>query len=220
MAIFNKDTDGLILEKCSTGISDEEKEIGMKDSVRKGKDLEDLILDKFAKVHKCEKPIKPQHMYQITSAPFLTVNFDGVMREDGYLIPVECKFVTTYGNKHYNPLYAYEREYGETVPPPPAMYIHNSALDACQVISATRGIPAYYFAQLQQQMLALEAPYGYLTALHDKGWELCIYKVMRNEMVQTEIIKLGYKAWTKIEAIKGKQNVTSCANTNISPNEY
>lgn len=201
MTKFNKDIPGLINEKLSTGISDEERAIGKKDSVRKGRDLEDMILEKFAKVHGCEKPIKPQHMYQICSAEYLTVNFDGVMREADCYIPIECKFVTTFGDKYYDRDVAYEREF-------PVDYIGHSGVIAfpkddvikmCEARAKHYGIPAYYYVQIQQQMLGLGSPYGYLAALHDKGWELCIYKIPRDEDVIHAIVVTGYKVSSQIE---------------------
>lgn len=208
MTKFNKDTNGLIEEKLRKEISEEEKIIGKKDSVRKGKDLEDLILCKFAALHQCEKPMKPQHMYYINDFEYLTINFDGVLFENDQYVPVECKFVTTFGDKWYNRNQAYEREFPENKTAEKntsIMYAQKDIIEMFQAKAAKYGIPAYYYVQVQQQMLGLGSSYGYLTALHDKGWELIIYRIPRDEETIRQIQIGGYKTWQKIIARKGEQ---------------
>lgn len=206
MTKFKKDTAGLIQEKCRTYITEEEKEIGMKESVRKGHDLEDLILTKAAKLLGIEKPLKPKHMYQITDAPYLTVNFDGVsfIEDGGYYIPVESKFVTPYGDKYYNRSCAVLREFpdGKQRPVHSATYDPKDHVDMITAKAATVGIPPYYYPQVTQQILALNAPYGYLVALHDKGWELCVYKVMRDEDTIKHLKIKGFQTMEKIKRAK------------------
>ena len=67
----------LIKEKASNVITAEERAIGEKAAVRKGRDLEPLIIVKFQEAFKKEC-IKPKDMYRIKNTNCLTVNFDGV----------------------------------------------------------------------------------------------------------------------------------------------
>lgn len=178
----------LIRIKKSTEITEEERAISKKDAVRKGRDLEPLILQKFKELHQGNPDVlKPENMYRIKDFPYLTINFDGVIEERNLLIPVEAKFITTYGDKYYNRAVALEREFGEctlcgrVVP-------YTNIVERIKSKALNVGIPPYYYTQVQQQILGLDAPYGYLVALHDKGWELCIYRVPRDEEVINRLI--------------------------------
>lgn len=207
MTKFKRDTSGLVEEKCRDYISDEEKEIGMKDTVRKGKDLEHMILEKFAKLHRCDVPLKPQHMYRITEFPYLTINFDGVIEEAPLLVPVECKFVSIYGDKYYDRSRAVATEIKDYTDKR-TDFVRKSTATLIQHIeqeAARCGIPPYYYTQCQQQMMALKSPYCYLAALHDKGWELCIYRVYSDPKVQNALVIDGSRVWRQIENKKGSQ---------------
>ena len=194
-----KTTEDIIEEKLRTHVTEEEKEIGRKISVRKGRDLEPLILDKASEFFK-EKIIKPTDMYRLKHIPYLTVNFDGVMKYNTeYPIPVEAKFVTTYGEKYYNVDNAIKNKRDKDLKY--QLEIKNSFIDQdVEVKAKAVGIPPYYYAQVQQQLLALDAPYGYLVALHDKTWELSVHLVPADPMVQFEIIRKGKEVWDEIEA--------------------
>ena len=187
----------LIMEKRSKVITEEERAIKMKDAVRKGFDLEPLIIQKYVKLTDNPEPIKPTAMYQINATPCLTINFDGVGHVDDYLIPVECKFVTTYGDKYYNRNNAMKREFGE------CNLVRNcraytDAIDRIKAKAEACGIPPYYYTQVQQQIYGLGSPFGYLCALHDKGWETVLYFVPRDEECISNIIISGTKTWMKI----------------------
>ena len=91
----------LIKEKNCKYITDEEKEVGNKAIVRKGKDLEPIILDKAAQELGIEIN-KPTAMFEFKEEPILTLNYDGVAEENQVLIPIEAKLVSKYGEKHYN----------------------------------------------------------------------------------------------------------------------
>ena len=201
MSKFNKDWASLRTEKRSTTISAEEEAIGVKEAVRKGRDLEDIILHKFSTLHGCAVPTKPKHMYEITDFPYLTVNFDGVIQEGDFYIPAEAKFVTSYGEKYYNRSLSIEREFPpdtSTPPAPAVIFSNNDIAEYCIAKAKSIGIPAYYYVQVQHQMIALGSPYGYLVALHDKGWETCIYKIPRSEEVTHAIKVEGYKFWQTV----------------------
>lgn len=188
----------LIVEKRSKVITEEERSIKMKDAVRKGFDLEPLILQKYVKLTGNPEPIKPTSMYQITDTPCLTINFDGVSYVDDYLIPVEAKFVTTYGDKYYNRNNALKREFGECTLNRNCR-AYGDSIDRIKAKAEMVGIPPYYYTQVQQQIYGLGSPFGYLCALHDKGWETVLYFVPRDEECIRNIIIAGAKSWLKVE---------------------
>lgn len=188
----------LIAEKQRTELTDEERAIGQKEVVRKGKDLEPLILNKAASMLGAAVT-KPTAMFKIKEYPYLTINFDGVMDTVDGPIPVEAKFVSQYGDKYYNREHAYMREFGKLNPDNTLHKFPIQFIEYCEEQAQIIGIPAYYYAQVQQQMLGLGSSYGYLSALHDKGWELCIYRVPRDETVIRQIIMQGYSTWNLIQ---------------------
>jgi hypothetical protein len=96
-----KNREELIAEKIAKEVTAEERAIGEKIAVRKGRDLEPLILEKFKKVF-LQEIIKPSDMYVFKDYPFLSINFDGVTGEPGHYTPAEIKVVTMYGEKHYD----------------------------------------------------------------------------------------------------------------------
>jgi predicted phage-related endonuclease len=193
-----KQKSDLIIEKRSKKITEEERAIKMKDAVRKGFDLEPLILQKYVKLTGKMEPIKPTAMYQIKNTPCLTINFDGVSTVDDKLIPVECKFVTTYGDKYYNRNNAMMRELGECSLQR-SCRAYTDSTDRIKAKAEACGIPPYYYTQVQQQMYGLGSPFGYLCALHDKGWETVLYFIPRDEECIRDIIISGTKTWMKIE---------------------
>ena len=95
----------LIAEKCRNYLTEEELEVGTKSAVRKGRELEPLIIHKHSQVMG-RRIIKPTDMYKHKDYPFIKFNFDGVIdklyNEDGtyQYIPDEIKVVTIYGMKH------------------------------------------------------------------------------------------------------------------------
>lgn len=193
-----KTKDQLIIEKRSKHITDEERAVKRKDAVRKGFDLEPLILQKYATLMERERPIKPEAMFQITETPYLTINYDGIdVNEDG-VIPVEAKFVTTYGDKYYNKDHALKREFGDCIIQRKCRP-YSDAADRIKAKAEQIGIPPYYYTQTQQQMYGTGAPYAYLCALHDKGWETVVYFIPRDEECIRAIIIAGAKVWSKIK---------------------
>lgn len=193
-----KSLDELIAEKQRDFITDDEKAIGDKVNVRKGRDLEPMILERASNVLGL-KVLKPTAMYRIKEFPWLTVNFDGVFQLGEAFYPVECKYVSTYGDKYYNPKRAFLREFNEFHEPEQAWFNGDSDIKKhIEGMAEVVGIPGYYYTQVQQQILALEAPKGYLAALQDKSWELNIYAVPRDPKVIDAIKVDGWKAWQKV----------------------
>lgn len=203
---FNTVSD-LIQSKIRTELSEEEKAIGKLTAVRKGNDLEPLIISKATEILKTVV-FKPPHMYRFKEFPYLTMNFDGVTDLNGkQYMPVEIKVCTIRGEKHYN---KFKAIFDESLPEgaqakleQPDIAENNMSIEER---AAHYGIPPYYFTQLQQEMMALDAPFGFLAVLFESDWYVRIYKVYKDPKTQYAIIIQGYKVWQKIEAIKkGRQ---------------
>lgn len=187
--------DDLVKEKV-LGIVDES--IGKKASVRMGKEIEPLILEKAEKCPylKAIKVYKPCNMYKDDNPTFLTVNFDGVaeLEEEILLLPVEAKAVTKYGRKYYDfnksTFYTKDGEWKEPrILIPPKININEPLY--YEQLAKEYGIPVYYFTQIQQQMISLGSSYGYLAALDVDNWDMHLFKIYKDEHTQEEIIKMG-----------------------------
>lgn len=177
----------LIREKNCKYITDEEKEVGNKAIVRKGKDLEPIILDKAAQELGIEIN-KPTAMFEFKEEPILTLNYDGVAEENQVLIPIEAKLVSKYGEKYYNKNKTLEENKEVD------MKIEGDSLEAHIKRKALRiGIPAYYYTQVQQEIMGLNAPYGYLAVLFDDSWTFKLYLVKADNYVQNKIIDIATK---------------------------
>lgn len=207
----------LILQKCRTELTKEEKEIGTLAAVRKGNDLEPLIIEKAAEIIGINV-VKPPHMYKFTDFPYLKMNFDGVGEVDnntniqlppsedlGKYIPVEIKVATVRGEKHYNPFMAVYTEVvsgklNPTYRPIPAdVSMSDMTIEAK---AKYYGIPPYYYTQIQQEMMALNAPYGFLAVMFDTEWSVSIFFIWRDTIAQDKLKIEGFKAWQKIQDLK------------------
>lgn len=195
-----KTTEDIIVEKKQKYLSQLEIEIGRKPSVKKGRDLEPLVLHKAEEFFK-QEIIKPTDMYRLKDSPWLTVNFDGIIVDHTPVqTVVEAKVVTPYGEKFYDKSKAVKNK---------------SEIDLCKLTRCKHsflqqdietkakacGIPPYYYAQVQQQLLAIGAPYGYLAALHDKEWELKVYFIPADEALQFKIVRESKKVWDIIQGV-------------------
>ena len=102
-------------------------------------------------------------MYMHKDYPFITINFDGVTGTPKQYIPAEIKVVTMYGEKHYDFSKAmYHEQINRFLPLPEDVSDRNWSIENK---AAYYGIPPYYYTQLQQQqMLGLNAPFGYLSS--------------------------------------------------------
>ena len=187
----------LIKQKQSKVVTANELKIGQLVNVRKGADLEPIIMQKFEEQYDipADKFDKPKHMYRIGDTP-LTVNFDGVLQMSPFKIPVECKFVSIWGAKYWDQVKACGSEL------PIGGELENLG-DEVNSIYLTRraaesGIPIYYYTQVQQQLLALGAPFGYVAALFDKDWELRVFKVIADELVHKKLMEVAEELWKKV----------------------
>ena len=195
----------LIQSKLRTELSEEEKAVGKLAAVRKGNDLEPLVIKKATEIIE-NKVFKPPHMYRFKEYPFLTMNFDGVTDlENKQYIPVEIKVCTYKGEKHYNKFKAF---YDESLPEGEQARLEPEDISENNMTIEERaahyGIPPYYFTQLQQEMMALDAPFGFIAVLFESDWYVRIFKAWRDPKTQNAIIINGYKTWQKVEAIKNK----------------
>ena len=198
----------LIQEKCRNFLTPEEKAVGDKAAVKKGRDLEPIIIEKHSKILGT-RIIKPTDMYKHKEYPWVKFNFDGVIDKinlpSGKMqyIPDEIKVVTMYGQKHYDPTKAYFRESQGFKTIPENYSITNNSIETK---AAMYGIPAYYYTQLQQQILGLNAPFGYLTVMFDTLWEVISFFVWRDDATIQQLLINGYKAWNQICAKTGDEN--------------
>lgn len=192
-----KNKDQLILEKKSKFLTDNEKEVGKKPAVKKGRDLEPFVVDKFIEATGLEVN-KPVHMYRHKQYPYLTVNFDGLTTEEGNRVPVEAKIVTRYGEKYYKKLMPVNKNIVVTRDVALSLQEHiKKWADVC-------GIPGYYYTQVQQQILFCDTedytcPYGYLACIFDNTWDFGYFYIPRDEYVISHLISEGAKLWEKVE---------------------
>ena len=198
----------LVNEKCRNYLTDDEKAVGDKSAVRKGRELEPLIIHKTKQILGRDV-IKPIHMYRHKEFPHIKFNFDGVMDkvflEDGtyQYIPNEIKVVTMYGQKHYDKTKAWFRESkGFQMLPENYSELNISIEEKANLY----GIPPYYYTQLQQQIFGLDqangnkTPFGYLSVLFDSLWEVFTFFVWRDQKVINQLIVEDTKTWNTIEA--------------------
>jgi len=187
----------LIEQKCRPYVTAEELAVGDLAAVRMGNELEPLVIDHFNKQFGMQA-FKPAAMYNLVKYPWLNVNFDGMMNINGIYIPVEVKTISFFGGKHYHKEKAIRSllDYKPLVPPSHfpanmAAYINGQA--------AEYGIPGYYYTQLQQQILAVDAPYGYLTTVFVKDWSYHTFMVPRDNYCITALIEESKIAWEEVQ---------------------
>lgn len=188
-----KTIEQLITEKNSKFLTEEEKAVGDKPIVKKGRDLEPIILNKAAALLNREV-FKPTAMFEFKDISILTLNYDGVCNIEDKLIPVEAKLVSKYGEKYYNKDKTIEDNMDVD------MKVEGDSLEAHIKRKATRiGIPAYYYTQVQQEIMGLNAPYGYLAVQFDESWDFKLYLVKADSFVQNKIKDIADKNKDKIE---------------------
>ena len=196
----------LIEEKCRNYLTDEELEVGDKSSVRKGRDLEPMIIYKHSQIMD-RHVIKPIDMYKHKQYPYIKFNFDGVIdklyNEDGtyQYIPDEIKVCTIYGQKHYQPKKATFQEGKGWDVIPPHYEKENISIESK---AAMYGIPPYYYTQLQQQIFGLNAPYGFLTVMFERDWLIRSWLVWRDQKMINQLIVEDTKTWELIEQKRPK----------------
>lgn len=192
---YEKGTDNLVKQKCQKTLTAEEMRISELPQVRKGTDLEPLILHKFEEwadmgLH------KPEPMYKMKDHPQLTVNFDGVAALGQEYIPVEVKCVSSFAHKYWDLRKSILNPYGGTE----YKVGGKNVQDHINKVSKLIGIPPYYYTQVQHQLLALKASFGYLVGLFEKDWNIHVYKIHRDDFTINELIKASEECWAKVIA--------------------
>jgi len=211
----------LIIQKASKEISAEEKAIGQLSAVRKGNDLEPLIITKSSEALDC-KILKPDDMYRFKDFPYLTMNFDGVAQlpkghkyakfanHHGY-VPDEIKVATVKGQKSYNPAVAIYSEarlyYGVDPWQLNLLPLNEEQLKSWPVEKKAEyyGIPKYYYTQIQQEMMALDAEAGFVSALFEVDWQLHIWFIYKDPVVWNSLKVEGFKADIEVSKLKERQ---------------
>ena len=195
-----KDLDTLLAEKRSVCITEEELAIGNKVNVRKGRDLEPLILSKAE--HFLGMVIeKPSAMYRLREEMSLTINYDGIAELGNSIIPVEAKFVSSFAGKYWNPANCIKKftDLAGAKSSPIVCAYHKDIEEHIKLCAEDIGIPAYYYTQVQQQLLGVNAPFGVLAALFEKDWELYTFAIPKDVVVQTELKKRASVAWDLVK---------------------
>lgn len=188
----------LIKDKTATRPTQEELAIGDKPNVRKGSDLEPLILGK-AEDWLGMPVYKPSTMYRFLSPSCLTVNYDGVVLTDNVCFPVEAKLVTQWAEKYWDVSKALTNPAATFMPKVVGGSLENHIIEAAKLY----GIPPYYYTQIQQEMMGLNAPYGYVAAMFDRLWEFKMFLVHRDDFVCNMLGIEGPRLWKEICQQKG-----------------
>ena len=206
-----RDTEDLIRNKLSKELTEDELDMQKKLAPKMGHATEDLNLQLFSDFMglTATKDVK---MYQLKEYPYLTINFDGICVENDKQIPVEAKLVGVFADKYWNfadctgnkiedaqgHILSVAHNNNEHWGAPPTQLTTSTVLAHCEQAANIYGIPAYYYAQIQQQMLGLDAPYGYFTVLRLKKMEHHVFKVWADDWLQKKIVLQGYRVWERI----------------------
>lgn len=183
-----------------------DESISKKASVRKGKDLEDLLIQKVSSM--IDLPIiKPTDMFGDNESG-LTVNFDGVANIGDQLIPEEIKVCTFFGRKYYDFEKSIYESGAEDLGKPfndkgPATGAFKKE-EYIQGLAAEYGIPVYYFTQIQQQMYFLDAPHGFLNVMDDHTWTLHRFKIYRHQTVIDKLIEIAKERYLELQIFRGE----------------
>ena len=190
-------------QKARTTLTQEEMETGEQTAVIKGNDLEPLIIQKFAKTFNLDV-LKPTDMYTFKEYPYLTMNFDGIIDAGNKYFPAEIKVVTKKGERHYDPTkVVYSEHYGLQALPQNYSITNNS----WETKAALYGIPPYYYTQLQAEIFAADAPFGFLATLWEATWKLHVYFVWADPACQNALIVEGFKAWQQVERMRKERGL-------------
>jgi len=167
---LNKYTSPLQIYKAK--VLNMDKDVSDKPAVRKGKDLEPVIRENYFKEMLKDKGftiIQPQHMLINKKYPWLRANLDGI------IIPLdESKRIHTnciVGEIKVVTQYAEDNWYGA---------------DYC-------GVPASYYAQVQEYMLVTETKMAILGALFENSWEMHYFQIPADKEFQSKLLVISKK---------------------------
>jgi len=194
----------LIEQKASPTISEDELKIGTLPAVKAGVDLEPHILMRFEERFNVAVA-KPKPMYNIPNTK-LNVNFDGIFLRNEQHIPVECKYVSPYGGKYYN-LGAAILDIHRAIPQRVGISPTETIAEHITRLAYECGIPGYYYTQMQQQILAADAPYGYLTCLISKTWDYHTFLIPRDLLVIDALLTASALTWVEVERLRKRGKI-------------
>lgn len=191
-----------------------DEDIANKASVRKGKDLEALLIEKSSKILNATI-IKPTSMY--TNNRGLNTNFDGIIFKpvvkEGIIAtlqpyPLEIKLCTVWARKNYDWSKGIsEFDYIHQNSIPERFFPKDTHSTDLQTKIKSRaeffGIPPYYYTQLQQQMLFTNSDYGYLAVMDDSEWTMYYFFVARDDEIINELQKRAFHNYVILCKRKG-----------------
>jgi putative phage-type endonuclease len=155
---LNKYTSPLKLYRIKTGVYTEDNEDNV--YIKKGKDLESLIFEKYVRNDpelKYHTVVHPQHVFVNQQYPWLRANCDGLAVGPVGHIVIEIKWVSEWAEVNWD---------GD---------------DYC-------GIPASYYAQVQHYMTVTGASTAILYAMFDKDWRVKKYTIPYNRSFALTLI--------------------------------
>jgi len=141
---------------------------------------------------------------------FPAPDFSFVGRHHGYA-PVEIKVATMLGQKHYNPVKAIYNEARMLMGIDPCQEAPKPlALSELQTMSVEEkaayfGIPVYYYPQVQQEMMAVDANGGFLAVMFETEWQIYIFYVQKDPILWNQIINMGLKAAQAVNNLAAKE---------------
>lgn len=175
---LNKYTSPLKLYRIKKGVYAEDTEDNV--YIKKGKDLESLIFEKYVTPDMEKegyKVIHPEHVFVNKQYPWLRANCDGLAVKSGYSIPtdpalnvvIEIKWVSEWAESNWD---------GD---------------DYC-------GIPASYYAQVQHYMTVTGAACAILYAMFDKDWRVKRYVIPYNRSFALKLIAQTKEFYANLNA--------------------
>lgn len=155
---LNKYVSPLKVYRTKKGLYSEDVEDNV--YIKKGKDLESLIFNKYVVPYMENidyRAIHPEHIFVNKQYPWLRANCDGIAVPAGYSIPtdssnnivIEIKWVSEWAEVNWG-----DDAYG--------------------------GIPASYYAQVQHYMTVTGARKALVFAMFDRTWEVKVFEIPYN----------------------------------------
>ena len=191
---LNKYTSPLKLYRTKKGVYKEDADDNV--YIKKGKDLENLIFEKYVKKDpelEAYNVIHPEHVFVNKQYPWLRANCDGLAVHPGTpsLMPshivIEIKWVSEWAEVNWD---------GD----------------------AYCGIPASYYAQVQHYMLVTGAKRAYLYALFDRDWKCKRYTIPFNLTFAIKLIAETQKFYNNLVTDK-EPAVTATLDKEFLPEE-
>lgn len=187
-----------------------DEEIGKKAAVRKGRELEPMLLDKVGTTLDA-LVLKPKHTYWNLEG--LATNFDGVVFEstddftnthtDYKPVPMEIKVCSFFGRGNYNwdkGVHELDEDLVNKLRNRVVRLSTNSknVQEHINLVSKHIGIPSYYYVQVQQQIHFLSATHGYLAVMDDINWDMYYFLVPKDQFTINNLLTVSKELYTKM----------------------